>query len=62
MPGPPPEEGFEEAMREPRRRNRGKKKPGGDRPERPSRGRMPEDDEEPKGGANWRHWLDHEDE
>jgi RNA recognition motif-containing protein len=57
-PGPPPEDGFEE-LREQRRRNRSKKRAGGDRPERPGgRTRPPEDDEEPKGGANWRHWLD----
>lgn len=60
VPGPPPEEGFEEGMREPRRRTRNKKKGGADKPEKPSRARLPEDDEEPRGGTNWRRWLDEE--
>lgn len=54
----PPEEELEELVREARRRTRTKKKGGRDRDERNQRPRLQEDDEEPRGGANWRHWLD----
>jgi RNA recognition motif-containing protein len=56
-PGPPPEDGFEE-LREQRRRQRSKKKSGAEKGDRGGRTRPPEEDDEPKGGANWRHWLD----